>query len=136
VTSFEKAEQAKAYQKAVEDFQTNLPEDEQKDFKEARFAPFLVAADGDWDAAYEGYKQWVTDFKAEYGAPPTAAGDQPAAGHTAGSARVRHGARHRAARAEELRTATSTQRSPTSSTSSCAARAVHKREAPSPVGST
>jgi hypothetical protein len=77
VTSFEKAEQAKAYKQAVDDFQTNLPEDEQKDFKEARFSPFLVAADGDWDAAYEGYKQWVADFKSEYGAPP-AAGDEPA----------------------------------------------------------
>lgn len=56
-----KADRAqKAYEKAINDFR----DDGREDIQAKLFHPFVAGANGDLEAAYEGYKQWLAESKA------------------------------------------------------------------------
>lgn len=70
--------QAEAYGNALEQMKEGLPEGEKEAFVDELFAPFVVSANGDFEVALEGYREFVGKAKEQFGLTPDQIPDPPA----------------------------------------------------------
>ncbi len=71
---FEGDEQAQAY-----DAELTRAREVHPSLKDELFAPFVIAAEGDFDVALVGYRQWEAQVQAQYGPAPVVPPPDPAA---------------------------------------------------------